>query len=147
MEIKFNIEKRNKKNNAIQSQRKRIETSKKLAWFSGVCFAVAIFYSILIFTYSITHELVCDSSFLITLLSATGAVFGVTMVTYSNKARFENVIKLQKSTLKTKYLILKDINTLDENRIQSELENELSKIECDIDNEKSMSNQEIAYNG
>ena len=147
MEIKFNIEKRNKKNNAIQSQRKRIETSKKLAWFSGVCFAVAIFYSILIFTYSITHELVCDSSFLITLLSATGAVFGVTMVTYSNKARFENVIKLQKSTLKTKYLILKDINTLDENRIQSELENELSKIECDIDNEKSMSNQEITYNG
>ena len=112
-----------------------------------MCFAVAIFYSILIFTYSITHELVCDSSFLITLLSATGAVFGVTMVTYSNKARFENVIKLQKSTLKTKYLILKDINTLDENRIQSELENELSKIECDIDNEKSMSNQEITYNG
>ena len=147
MEIKFNIEKRNKKNNKIQSQRKRIETSKKLAWFSGMCFAVAIFYSILIFTYSITHGLVCDTSFLITLLSTTGAVFGVTMVTYSNKARFENVIKLQKSSLKSKYLILKDINVLDDARVQIELENELAKIESDIDNEKSMSNQEMTYNG
>ena len=63
------------------------------------------------------------------------------------RSRYENIIKLQKSTLKTKYLILKDINALDEMRVQTELENELFKIESDIDNEKTMSNQEIIYNG
>ena len=147
MEIKFNIEKRNKKNNTIQPPRKRIETSKKLAWASVICFVIAIVYSVLIFTYSVIANKICDFTMLITLITVTGAAFGVTCAMYYNKSRYENVIKLQKSTLKTKYLILNDINALDEMRVQSELENELAKIECDIDNEKSLTNQEITYNG
>ena len=125
----------------------KIETSKKLAWFSGICFAVTILYSISIFTYCVVAGAMCDLTLPITLISVTGAVFGVTMVTYGNKSRFENVIKLQNSGLKLKYLILKAIGLLDEYRVQTELDNELSKIESDFDNEKSMANQEITYNG
>ena len=147
MEIKFNIEKRNKKNNTIQPPRKRIETSKKLAWASVICFVIAIVYSVLIFTYSVIANKICDFTMLITLITVTGAAFGTTTAFYYNKSRFENIIKLQKSSLKSKYLILKDVNVLDDTRVQIELENELAKIESDIDNEKTMSNQEITYNG
>lgn len=127
--------------------KKKLETSKKLAWLSGMCFVVALLYSIGIFTYSVVCDKLCDFTMLITLITVTGAAFGITCTMYYNKARYENIIKLQKSTLKTKYLILKDINALDEMRVQTELENELFKIESDIDNEKTMSNQEIIYNG
>lgn len=126
--------------------KKKLETSKKLAWLSGMCFVVALLYGIGIFTYSVVYDKLCDFTMLITMITVTGAAFGVTCTMYYNKARYENIVKLQKSTLKTKYLILKDINALDEMRVQSELENELSKIECDADNEKSSTNQEIVYN-
>ena len=88
-----------------------------------------------------------DMTVLITLITVTGAAFGVTMATYSNKSRYENVIKEQRATLKMKYLILKDVGALDEYRLQMELENELSKIESDVETEKSAANQEVSYNG
>lgn len=127
--------------------KKKLETSKKLAWLSGMCFVVALLYGIGIFTYSVVYDKLCDFTMLITMITVTGAAFGVTCTMYYNKARYENIVKLQKSTLKTKYLILKDINALDEMRVQTELENELFQIESDIDNAKTMSNQEITYNG
>lgn len=126
--------------------KKKLETSKKLAWLSGMCFVMTLLYGIGIFTYSVVYDKLCDFTMLITMITVTGAAFGVTCTMYYNKARYENIVKLQKSTLKTKYLILKDINALDEMRVQSELENELSKIECDVDNEKYSTNQEIVYN-
>lgn len=151
IEIKFNKKKKKKGSKTMKTipkvPKKKIENSKKLAWFSGVCFVISLIYSMLAYTYSILFNQMCDYSILITLITTTGAVFGVTMVTYGNKSRFENVIKLQNSGLKLKYLILKDIRVLDEHRIQSELDNELSRIEADFENEKSMSNQEITYNG
>ena len=128
-------------------KKRKMETSKKLAWFSGICFAVVLIYNILIFTYGTLHDKMLDYTLPITLVTVAGAVFGVTMVTYGNKARFENIIKLQNAGLRLKYLILKDIDSLDECRIQMELDNELSKIESDFDNEKAMVNQEITYNG
>lgn len=130
-----------------KNTKKKIETSKKLAWFSGACFAVAAIYDMVIFTYCVITNSVCDFTLPITLISVTGAAFGVTMVTYGNKSRFENIIKLQNAGLKRKYLILKAVNLLDEYRVQTELDSELSKIESDFDNEKLMTNQEITYNG
>ena len=143
IEVKFEKKQKNKK---VMKSIKKMETSKKLAWSSGMCFISAIIYSILIFTYGVVTDKQCDFTMLITLITVTGAVFGMTTAFYYNKARFENCIKIQKSSLKSKYLILKDIQALDDSRVQIELENELSKIESDIDNEKTMSNQEITYN-
>lgn len=123
----------------------KIETSKKLAWFSGICFAITIIYSIVIFTYCSMRDKICDFTMLITLNTVTGTVFGIIVAFYLNKSRFENVIKLQCSSLKSKYLILKDVDLLDKYRVQTELDNELSKIDSIIDDEKTMSNQEITY--
>lgn len=126
--------------------KKKIETSKKLAWFSGICFAIALAYSITIFTYSIIADKSCDFGFLLTLVTTTGAAFATTMGFYYNKSRYENVIKEQHKFLKAKYLILKDVHLLDECRVQLELDNEFTKIEDITDTETSTINQEITYN-
>lgn len=124
----------------------KIQTSKKLAVFSCICFAIAIVFSIIIFTYCVIYDKMPDMTVLITLITITGAAFGITMATYSNKSRYENVIKEQRATLKAKYLILKDVGSLDEMRLQMEIEEELAKIETDAEIEKSSANQDVTYN-
>lgn len=125
----------------------KVETSKKLAWFSGICFAISILYSILIFTYGSLYDKMIDYTMVITLITATGAVFGVTIASYMNKGRYENTVKIQSGFLREKYNILQDIGVLDNARAVQEIEDELTEIETDFDNEKSMANQEITYNG
>ena len=124
----------------------KIQTSKKLAVFSCICFAISIVFSIVIFTYCAIMDKTPDMSLPITIVTITGGACGVTIATYSNKSRYENVIKEQRKTLKAKYLILKDVGLLDEERLKSEIEQELAKIENDAEVEKSTSNQEISYN-
>ena len=127
--------------------KKKTETSKKLAWFSGVCFVLSIIYSVLVFTYGTYKGDVYDFTLPITLITTTGAVFGVTMASYSNKSRYENVIKIQKDFLKEKYAILQEMGMLDNDRAMQEIEEVLSDIDADFDNEKMMANQEVNYNG
>ena len=136
-----------KKDKDTKRSNKKMETSKKLAWFSGICFAVAVMYSVLIFAYGVIVGAMCDFALPITLITVTGAVFGVTMVAYNSKSRYENVTKIQKDFLREKYSILKDIGVLDHNRAVVEIEEEFAEIEVNADNEKSMANQEITYNG
>ena len=124
----------------------KIQMSKKLAVFSCICFAITLIFSMAIFVYCAIMDKTPDMSVLITLITITGGAFGVTMATYSNKSRYENVIKEQRKTLKAKYLILKDVGSLDEDRLRSEIEDELAKIESDAETEKSASNQEVTYN-
>ena len=126
---------------------KKIETSKKLAYLSGICFVVALVYSIGIFTYSVMNDVPCDFSMLITLITVTGAAFGVTCSMYYNKSRFENVIKIQQSYLREKYTILKETGALDHNRAVEEIEEEFTEIEEDAENEADLVNQEITYDG
>lgn len=121
--------------------KQKVETSKKLAWFSGICFAVAVIYSM------VMANKISDPAMLITLITVTGAVFGVVMATYSNKTRYENTTKIQQGFLREKYAILKEIGVLDKTRAVQEIEDEFNEIEMDYDNEKSMANQEITYNG
>ena len=136
-----------KKDKDTKKSNKKMETSKKLAWFSGICFAIAVMYSVLIFAYGVIVGVMCDFALPITLITVTGAVFGVTMVAYNSKSRYENVTKIQKDFLREKYSILKDIGVLDHNRAVMEIEEEFTEIEVNADNEKSMANQEITYNG
>lgn len=127
--------------------KKKIETSKKLAWLSGVCFVVTLLCSLATFVYSALCELMFDFTLLITLMTVTGAVFGVTMVAYNNKSRYENVTKIQKDYLREKYSILKEMGVLDKDRAILEIEEEFADIEANADNERVMANQEITYNG
>jgi hypothetical protein len=127
--------------------KKKMECSKKLAWFSGICFAIAILYSIFIFTYGTIQDKMIDGSMPITLVTATAAVFGVTMASYMNKSRYENTVKINRSLLRERYDILKELGVLDKDRAIQEIEEDLAEIESDFDNEKTMANQEITYNG
>ena len=127
--------------------KKKMETSKKLALFSSICFATVLIFSIVLFGYSVYMDKMIDYTMLITIITVTGAAFGTTCAFYYNKARAENLIKLQTSSLKTKYLILKDIGSLDECRVQAELDNEMSEIESVLDSETMIASQEISYNG
>lgn len=126
--------------------KKKIETSKKLAWFSGICFALAIVYSAVMFAYGVLHDKMIDYTVLITFVTVTGAVFGTTTTFYYNKSKAENIFKIRRSFLKLKFLILKVINSLDEIRIQTELESELSKIDDGLNEIEIIANQEIEYN-
>lgn len=121
--------------------------SKKLTWFSGICFVLSIIYSVLIFTYGTYTGNMYEFTLPITLITTTGAVFGVTMASYMNKSRYENTVKIQKGFLKEKYTILQEMGLLDNDRAIQEIEEVLLDIEADFDNEKSMSNSEITYNG
>lgn len=126
---------------------KKVTCSKKLAWFSAICFAIAIIYGVIIYTYGIITESSCDFVFPVTLISVTGTVFGVTMASYSSKSRYENVIKLQAGYTKVKYQMLQEMGVLTYDRAVQEIEEEFIDTEADFDNEKSMANQEITYNG
>lgn len=125
----------------------KVQTSKKLAWFSGICFASAVIYGILIFTYGVYTSAMCDFTLPITLITITGAVFGVTMVAYNSKSRYENVTRIQQNYLREKYTILKELGVLDSIRAISEIEDEFTEMEDNADNEKNLANQEITYNG
>ena len=127
--------------------KKKMETSKKLAWLSGGCFVITLLCSLAAFVYSVLYGVVCDFTLLITLMTVTGAVFGVTMASYNSKSRYENVTKIQKDYLREKYTILKEMGVLDDSRAISEIEEEFAEIEANADNERSMANQEITYNG
>jgi arginine exporter protein ArgO len=128
------------------SKKNKTQTSKKLATFSCVCFAIALIFSMVVFGYCAINDKFPDMTLLITLITVTGGAFGVTMATYSNKSRYENVIKEQRSTLKAKYLILKDVDALDADRLRREIEEELAKIDGDAEAEKTASNQDVSYN-
>jgi hypothetical protein len=124
---------------------KQVTCSKRLAWFSAFCFIAAIIYGMVMYTYGTLEDKMIEYTMPITLISVTGAVFGVTMASYSNKSRYENVVKLQAKYLKVKYTLLKDMGILDYSRAVQEIEDEFIDVEADFDNEKSMANQEITY--
>jgi hypothetical protein len=132
IEIKFNQEKK-------KNKKRKTETSKKLAWFSGICFALSLIYSM--------TNTASDAALPMTMITVTGAVFGITMVAYNSKSRYENVTKIQQNYLREKYIILQEIGVLDYNRAILELEEEFAEMEENADNERDLANEAITYNG
>ena len=128
-------------------KKKKLETSKKLALFVSILFAISIIFSMVTYIYMLIRNKECDTAMLVTLITASAAAFSVTEAAYSNKARFENVNKIQQSNLKAKYLLLKDIGAMDEETVKLEIEKVFEEIEDTAEIEKSSANQEITYNG
>jgi hypothetical protein len=151
IEIKFDKKKRKKGSKTVKqtldTYTTKMTNSQKLAWFSGACFAIAIIYSILIFTYGVFSGSMSDFAVLITLITVAGAVFSVTMVSYASKSRYENVTKIEQNFLREKFSILKEMGVLDKSRAIQEIEDEFAEMEDNADNEKDLANQEITYNG
>ena len=128
-------------------KKKRLETSKKLALFVCILFAISIIFSMTTYIYMLIRDKECDTTMLVTLITASAAAFSVTEAAYSNKSRYENVNKIQQSNLKAKYLLLKDIGAMDEETVKLEIEKVFEEIEDTAETEKSSANQEITYNG
>lgn len=124
----------------------KMETSKKIALFSAICFAAVILFSMAVFIYESCTESYSDSTMLVTLITVSGAAFGTTCAFYYNKAKGENLFKLKRSFLKYKYSILQDMKVLDEDYAESEIEKEIDNIEEDFEEEETLLNQEITYN-
>ena len=127
----------------VDIMKKKMETSKKLALFVCICFAVVIVFCMAMLAYSLIFDKAFDFTLPVTLITVVGGAFSVTEVAYSNKARYENVSKIQQSNLREKYLILKDVGAMDENTVRAELESTLAEIETEAIKEKEASNQEI----
>lgn len=125
----------------------KMETSKKLAWLAGICFLVTIVYSILIFTYSVVADKICDFTMLITLITITGAAFGTTCAFYYNKAKGENLFKMKRSFLEYKCQMLREMDALTADYLQEEVENEMQKIESDLEEEEESLDEDITYIG
>lgn len=126
-------------------ERKRMETSKKLAWFSAVCFAIALLFSMVIYAYGVREDKSVDWAFLVTLIGVTGAAFGTTMGFYFNMNKAKNLYLIKRGFLKIKYLILDKIGKLSDERKDEEIENELSKIEADFEMEEDKVEEDIEY--
>lgn len=131
----------------IMKKKKRLETSKKLALFVCILFAISIIFSMATYIYMLVCDKECDTTMLVTLITASAAAFSVTEAAYSNKSRYENVNKIQQSNLKAKYLLLRDIGAMDEETVKLEIEKVFEEIEDTAETEKSSANQEITYNG
>lgn len=126
--------------------KKKMETSKKIALFASICFAIVILFSMAVFIYESYIGDYTDPTMLVTLISISGAAFGTTCAFYYNKAKGENLFKLKRSFLEYKYSLLKEMNLLDQDSLESEIINEIEEIESDFNEEEDVINQEITYN-
>ena len=126
--------------------KKKMETSKKIAIFSAICFATILLFSMGMFAYNAYYSNQYDDTMLVTLITVAGAVFGTTCAFYYTKSKAENLYKMKVSFLKEKYEILNDFGALDEDRALQEMEEEFTKIEDDFNEDEDLVNEEITYN-
>lgn len=109
--------------------RKNMETSKLIVLVTGIIFTVVVLVCLFLFIYCTLYNFTYDWTGVVTLISITGSVFGVSIATYESKAKVENTLKIKRSFLKEKYNVLKNLGVLDCYRAQSEIENEINQID------------------
>lgn len=126
--------------------KKRMETSKKFAWVSAMCFIFSLLYVFGMFTYCVVQDKTIDFVVFATIITVTGAAFGSTMCFYFNMNKAKNLYLIKRGFLKLKYLLLDKIEKLDDNKKNEEIEFELSKIEADFEMEEDRAKEDITYN-
>lgn len=79
--------------------RKKMETSKKLLLCAGVIFAISVAIG------TISTTVGADPTFFMAVIGITGGVFGSAIVSYENKAKMENVVKIKMAIIKFRLAI------------------------------------------
>ena len=74
--------------------KKRMEASKKLLLCAGIIFAISVAIG------TIAAIVGADPTFFIAVIGITGGVFGSAIVSYENKAKMENVVKIKMAIIK-----------------------------------------------
>lgn len=81
------------------TQKKRMEASKRLLLCTGIIFAISVAIG------AIAAFLYVDVTFFAAVIAITGGVFGSAIVSYENKAKMENVIKIKMAIIKFRLAI------------------------------------------
>lgn len=118
----------------------QMQTSKALLLSIGIIFVCVLLFCAI----SAACGIVYDATMYVTMITASSAAFTGVSAFYLNKAKLENSYKIRRSYIKLKYLILKDIDSLD---VQSELRAELDKIDCELDEQEYNASQDVDSNG
>ena len=79
--------------------KKRMEASKKLLLSAGIIFAISVAIG------TIAAIVGADPTFFIAVIGITGGVFGSAIVSYENKAKMENIIKIKMAIIKFRLAI------------------------------------------
>lgn len=124
---------------------RKIETSKLIVLITGIIFILAVISCTFIFMYCTINCIAYDWTGIVALLTVTGSVFGTSIATYESKAKVENVLKIKRSFLSSKYDVLQSIGVLDCTRAQMEIENEVCQIDQYLDNKESEGNIDPTY--
>lgn len=112
---------------------KKTETSKKFVIFTGIVFVFMLMFCAGTFLYFTLNDIVCDWTLLVTIATVSAAPFATATGFYFSKAKTENKIKLQTAFMKEKYQVLHDMGALDYGRAQTEIEDQISDVETEID--------------
>ena len=111
----------------------KMETSKKFVIFTGIIFVLMLIFCVGAFLYFTLADVMCDWTLLVTIATVSAAPFATATGFYFSKAKTENKIKLQTAFMKEKYKVLYDMGALDYERAQTEMEDEISDVETEID--------------
>ena len=80
-------------------RRRRMETSKRLILCAGIIFAVSVVIG------TVAALLGADATFFVAVIGVTGGVFASAIVSYENKAKMENIIKIKMAIIKFRLAI------------------------------------------
>ena len=125
--------------------KKKLETSKLIVLSTGIIFVFAVVACMFIFMYCTMNCIAYDWTGIVALLTVTGSVFGTSIATYESKAKVENVLKIKRSFLSSKYDVLQSIGVLDYSRAQIEIENEVCQIDQYLDAKEAEGNMDPTY--
>jgi hypothetical protein len=113
--------------------KQKMETSKKFVIFTGIIFVLMLIFCIGSFLYFTLTGAMCDWTLLVTIATVSAAPFATATGFYFSKAKTENKIKLQTAFMKEKYKVLHDMGALDYDRAQTEMEDQITDVEAEID--------------
>lgn len=105
------------------SGEKPMETSKKLLLWAGVIFAVTVAIGIVAAFSGI------DITLFVAVIGVTGGVFGSAIVSYENKAKMENIIKIKMAIIKFRLAISQYLSP----EQLAQVENDIRAVEDAID--------------
>ena len=77
-----------------EDRAKRAETSKRLLFCTGVIFGVSVTIGV------VASFAGVDPTLFIAVIGVTGGVFGAAVVSYENKAKMENTVKIKMAIIK-----------------------------------------------
>ena len=108
-------------------RRRRMETSKRLILCAGIIFAISVAIG------TTAALLGADATFFIAVIGVTGGVFASAIVSYENKAKMENIIKIKMAIIKFRLAIGKYLTPEQMEQVEQDIQVVEDAIDGKID--------------